>query len=72
MSESDKAAKPDDDNTDDTGDPDARWNDGGIVTIGDEVVYDGEAEFLGKPSKVGQKMPLPESMLDDSEVEDDA
>jgi hypothetical protein len=44
-------------------------SDGGIVTIGDTVVYDGEAEFLKAKSKVGEKMPLPKSMQDDAKVD---
>lgn len=32
-----------------------------IVIVGDEVIYDGEAEALGVPSKVGRKVKLPPS-----------
>lgn len=32
-----------------------RMTDGGIVTAGDDVIWDGEAEKYGFKSKVGQK-----------------
>jgi hypothetical protein len=39
-------------------DPKSNTSDGMIVTIDDEVVWDGEAEQLGVPSLVGQKSPI--------------
>jgi hypothetical protein len=48
---------------------DDRQDSPGVFIVGDEVIYDGEADKLGLPSKVGQKIPLPEGW-DDSRTDD--
>jgi hypothetical protein len=40
--------------------PNDRMSDGFMMIVGDKVDYDSEAESTKTPSKVGEKVPLPE------------